>query len=125
MWHRDLPTSVEGQEALQEYITSNNINFDPSVGQWIKYNRKDSLVIANHTPDNLVKIEKALDELSNDEPDMVQIMFKFLEVKQSDLDELAFSWQYSRTGNNVKFDDAGNSLLRHYSYGAIGLRSLI
>lgn len=119
MWHRDLPTSVEGQEALQEYITSNNINFDPSVGQWIKYNRKDSLVIANHTPDNLVKIEKALDELSNDEPDMVQIMFKFLEVKQSDLDELAFSWQYSRTGNNVKFDNAGNSLLRHYSYGTI------
>ena len=118
MWHRILPTGVD-EDKLKEYLASDNIVFDQNIGQWIKYNTKDSLVIARHTPDTLAKIEKALDELGNDEPDMVQIMFKFLEVKQNDLDELAFSWQYSRTGNNVQVADAGNSLLRHYSYGEL------
>lgn len=120
MWHRDLPTSVDNEATLKNLITANNISMDERVGQWIKYNSKDHLIIANNTPDNLEKIEKALDELSNDEPDMVQIMFKFLEVKQSDLDELAFSWQYSRYGKDkYVFDNTGNSLLRHYSYGTI------
>ena len=118
MWHYELPTSVDTINKLKEYITSHNISFDENIGQWIKYNKKDSLVIAYHTPDNLAKIEKALGELSNSEENMVQIMFKFLEVKQDDLDELAFSWQYSRFGNNTHFS-SGNSLLRHYSYGTI------
>jgi general secretion pathway protein D len=43
-------------------------------------------------------------------------MFKFLEVNQSDLDELAFNWQYARTNSNLAFgSNTGNALLRHYA----------
>lgn len=111
-----LPSQISSDTALEEYVVSHGVQFDKNLNQEIKRHRIDGYVIARHTPDNLDKIKQALDDLSSDEPDMVQLMFKFLEVRQDDLDELAFSWQYARTGNNVAFT-SGNSLLRHYSRG--------
>ncbi len=111
-----LPSRIQSDNDLEEYVASYGIKFDKNLKQGVFRHRLDGLVLARHTPDNLVKIEQALDKLASDEPDMVQIMFKFLEVRQDDLDELAFSWQYSRSGNNVAFT-SGNTLLRHYSRG--------
>lgn len=111
-----LPSQIKSDADLEEYIASHGIRFDKSLNQGVFRHRLDGFVLARHTPDNLDKIKQALDDLASDEPDMVQIMFKFLEVRQDDLDELAFSWQYARTGNNLAFT-SGNSLLRHYSRG--------
>lgn len=110
-----LPAKISRN--LKTSLETRNIKFDKEA--YVKVN--GNYVIAYNTPDNLKKIENALLNISTQEPDMVQLMFKFLEVKQDDLDELAFNWQYSRSGNKVHFGtNAGNALLRHYSYDASG-----
>ena len=108
-----LPRKIANN--LQSSLSARNVKFIEGSGAYVKV--MSNYVIACHTPDNLEKIENILLNISSNEPDMVQVMFKFLEVKQDDLDELAFNWQYSRTGNKVAFNtNAGNALLRHYSY---------
>ena len=109
-----LPTSVS--KKLEATLKANGIPIDPAMGTSVKV--LGNYVVARNTPDVLKKIEAVLDELSNDEPDMVQVMFKFLEVKQDDLDELAFNWQYSRRhSGGMNYDiNPTNSLLRHYKY---------
>ena len=99
---------------LKDHLAAYGIEWDDKIGTSISV--KGNFVIARHTPDNLKKIEGLLQEISDDEPDMVQIMFKFLEVKQDDLDELAFNWQYSRGGSHHFGFNSNNSLLRHYYY---------
>ncbi len=104
---------------IESSLATRDIKFDKNKGTYVRV--MGNYVIACHTPDNLKKIENVLLNISSQEPDMVQLMFKFLEVKQDDLDELAFNWQYSRSGNKVHFNtNAGNALLRHYSYDASG-----
>ena len=109
-----LPANIA--KNLEATLRANGIPIDPAMGTSVKV--LNNYVVARNTPEVLKKIELVLDEVSNEEPDMVQIMFKFLEVKQDDLDELAFNWQYSRSNTGgLKFDINGsNSLLRHYSY---------
>ncbi len=72
-------------------------------------------VVSRNTPINQKRIEKWLAANGDKGVPMVQIMFKFLEVSQNDLDELGFSWKYSRTGRKMSFDAGSNALLRHYS----------
>ena len=114
----DITLPAHISKNLTETLKANGIPLDENLGTSAKV--LGNYVVARHTPDMLEKIKVVLEELSNDEPDMVQIMFKFLEVNQNDLDELAFNWQYSRTGNGDKSLDfssnANNQLLRHYHY---------
>ena len=107
-----LPKKIAAN--LKQHLAAYGIVWDDKLGTSIAV--KQNFVIARHTPDNLKKIEGLLQEISDDEPDMVQIMFKFLEVKQDDLDELAFNWQYSRNGSHHFGFNSNNSLLRHYYY---------
>ena len=72
-------------------------------------------IVSKNTPINQRRIENWIALRGGSENKMVQVMFKFLEVAQNDLDELGFSWQYARRGNNMSFDLGSNSLLRHYA----------
>ena len=73
-------------------------------------------IVSKNTPTNQERIENwTASRGTQSSQEMVQIMFKFLEVAQNDLDELGFSWAYSRRGNNGSFDLGSNSLLRHYA----------
>ena len=77
--------------------------------------RARNLVIVRNTPENLKKVGAALDDIREAEP-MVQVMFKFIEVNQDDLDELGFNWAYTRfnSDGSTKFSTNTNKLLRHY-----------
>ena len=112
----DITLPAHISKNLTETLKANGIPLDENLGTSAKV--LGNYVVARHTPDMLEKIKVVLEELSNDEPDMVQIMFKFLEVNQYDLDELAFNWQYTRKGNGDKSLDFSsnnnNQLLRHY-----------
>lgn len=112
----DVTLPVNVAKNIEETLRANGIQIDSAIGTSVKV--LGNYVVARNTPAELKRIEEVLNEVSNDEPDMVQVMFKFLEVKQDDLDELAFNWQYSRNNTGgLKFDINGqNSLLRHYSY---------
>ena len=72
-------------------------------------------IVSKNTPINQRRIANWVALRGDSGSQMVQVMFKFLEVAQNDLDELGFSWQYARRGNNMSFDLGSNSLLRHYA----------
>ena len=110
----DITLPAHISKNLTETLKANGIPLDENLGTSAKV--LGNYVVARHTPDMLEKIKVVLEEISNDEPDMVQIMFKFLEVNQNDLDELAFNWQYSRNGSSGFSSNANNQLMRHYSY---------
>ena len=77
--------------------------------------RQRNHVVVRNTSENLDKIHEILESMRDAEP-MVQVMFKFIEVSQSDLDELGFNWAYSSFGPNGKANGSFNTnqLLRHY-----------
>ncbi|MBE6398798.1 MAG: hypothetical protein E7041_01510 [Lentisphaerae bacterium] len=84
-------------------------------GSSVKLVPQRNHVIVTNTPANLDKVGEALEYMREAEP-MVQVMFKFIEVAQSDLDELGFNWAYSSFGPNGKANGSfnTNNLLRHY-----------
>ena len=113
----DVPSEIKTDKELRNYLAATyGINFDI---EGTDVRKKSDHVIACHTPENLKKIGDALNQLSSKPTYLVQIMFKFIEVAQKDLDELAFNWQYARTGAaNTQFGvNSGNTLLRHYGFG--------
>ncbi len=99
-------------ETLKNYL-SESIPFGE--GTSVDILRARNLVIVRNTPENLKKVSAALEDIRESEP-MVQVMFKFIEVNQDDLDELGFNWSYTRLGSdgNAKFSTNTNQLLRHY-----------
>ena len=71
-------------------------------------------IVSRNTPSNQERIESWTASRGDSGSEMVQIMFKFLEVSQNDLDELGFSWGYARNGKKASFGAGSNALLRHY-----------
>ncbi len=109
--------------ALQPGDTEKTVKDALVAGAQVKFDAGSSLtlnwlrneVISRNTPSNQKKIENWLNANGDKGVPMVQIMFKFLEVAQNDLDELGFNWTYARTNSNVNFGVGSNALLRHYS----------
>ncbi len=99
-------------ESLKSYL-SESIPFGE--GTSVDILRARNLVIVRNTPENLKKVGAALEDIREAEP-MVQVMFKFIEVNQDDLDELGFNWAYTRfnSDGSTKFSTNTNKLLRHY-----------
>ena len=100
-------------ESLKNLFVSQGIPFGE--GTSVEIIRARNHVVVCNTPENLKKVGYVLESMRDSEP-MVQVMFKFIEVNQNDLDELGFNWAYSR------FNSKGytgvmntNELLRHYS----------
>jgi len=106
-------SSDETNETLMENLKSAGVTFD--AGASITAFPVRNEVISRNTPSNQKLIEQWLAANSDKGTPMVQIMFKFLEVAQNDLDELGFNWEYSRFNSNVSFEAGGNALLRHYA----------
>lgn len=99
-------------ESLKNYL-SESIPFGE--GTSVNILRARNLVIVRNTPENLKKVGAALEDIRESEP-MVQVMFKFIEVSQNDLDELGFNWSYTHYNaeGEKKFSTNSNDLLRHY-----------
>lgn len=133
-------------EGIKNRLEAEGVNFGPDAS--VSLVKKRNHVIVRNTPAELKKVAAALENMRTAVP-MVQIMFKFLEVSQKDLDELGFNWSYARptTGSGVGYDPekafntstpeiAGNTraakkdgfsvdknsnaLLRHYGYDGSG-----
>ncbi len=111
----------ESIESLTSALLGAGVTIDKNNGASITYNPVLNEVISRNTPTNQRKIATWLAEHGDQGDPMVQIMFKFIEVSQNDLDELGFNWTYSRMGH-TSFGVGNNSLLRHYSVESGGDR---
>ena len=129
-------------EGIKNRLEAEGVNFGPDAT--VSLVKKRNHVIVRNTPAELKKVAVALENMRTAVP-MVQIMFKFLEISQKDLDELGFNWNYARpmTGSGVGYDPEkmfnsstpeyaantrpakkdgfsvdknSNALLRHYGY---------
>ena len=102
------------KDKLKNALTAAGVSFGPGADLELVPLRNE--IVSKNTPQNQDLIENWTASRSADSKnEMVQIMFKFLEVAQNDLDELGFSWAYSRRGTTGSFDLGSNSLLRHYA----------
>lgn len=87
-------------------FTDAGVPFPP--GSSLVYNDRTSTIITRNTPENLEIFERVLASYSV-VPSQVEIEAKFVEISQSDLDELGFQW---KVGNKAvgSFDvEGGNS----------------
>ena len=64
------------------------------------YNPKTSKLVVKNTPDNLRLVERILKELDI-QPTQVTIEAKFVEISQTDLEELGFDWMFVGTGGDL------------------------
>lgn len=102
------------KDKLKNALTAAGVTFGPGADLELVPLRNE--IVSKNTPMNQDLIENWTASRGADaKNEMVQIMFKFLEVAQNDLDELGFSWAYSRRGTTGSFDLGSNSLLRHYA----------
>ncbi len=102
-----LPTAEE--EALKSFLQRAGVPFDqvPNADLAIA----DGQLIVTNTPRNIEKVENLLRRYN--EIKQVEIESKFLEVQQSDLDEMGVNWLI--TGKNDTFTTSGRSLQDAFS----------
>ncbi len=102
--------SAEATEFEDPITIFQNYGVEFPQGAKITYDQRTSKLIATNTPSNLRKVEKILAEL-NIQPIQVTIEAKFVEISQTDLEELGFEWLYLGDVNqidgfnNVDFSD--------------------
>ena len=100
-------------ESLKAQFEAEGVAFGE--GSDVKIVRARNQVVVRNTPENLKKVDMILQQMRDKDP-MIQVMFKFIEVSQNDLDELGFNWAYSRFNNDyTTVVMNSNELLRHYS----------
>lgn len=90
--------SEDKRGELQSLFEAAGVSFPE--GSQIFYDEKISRLVAINTAENLAKIESELAQFDENMP-MIQVMVKFVQIKQKDLDELAFNWQYAVNSDNL------------------------
>jgi general secretion pathway protein D len=71
-------------------------------GSSIIYNERTSMLIVKNTPENIENLERILPAFV-DIPKQIEIEAKFVEISQTDLDELGFNWKVGsyRSGDTI------------------------
>ncbi|MGI6299999.1 MAG: hypothetical protein ACOX52_02920 [Verrucomicrobiota bacterium] len=88
---RSLTASSRGQlENIRAFFYAAGVPMPP--GSSITYNERISTLIARNTASNLEVLERVLQAI-NIRPSQVEIEAKFVEVTQTDVEELGFEWR--------------------------------
>jgi general secretion pathway protein D len=99
--------ATAGQQDVKALFEGAGVTFP--AGSSIVYNVRTSTLIVNNTSENIEKLERILPAFI-DVPKQVEIEAKFVEISQSDLDELGFQWSvgsYSFGGGGTFSGNAG------------------
>ena len=114
----------DSDDALKGRLVDKGISF--GAGSSIVYDSNLRCVYVTNTPENIDATEKFLEEEYNIPKPMVQVMVKVIEMSQTDINELAFNWQYSvnaktsRTNSDADLKrqtyigESSTELLRYY-----------
>ncbi len=76
-------------------------------GSDAQYNRSTGVLTVRNTPDNLDAVEEAIQEYRRKMPQMIKVNAKFVEVSQTNEEELSFDWVV----NPFSINDAGSAFL--------------
>jgi general secretion pathway protein D len=92
------PSSVS-TEQLKAYFSERGVPFTDTDAT-IAYDRRSGKLIVKNTPENLRRIESLLREIDIETP-LVLIETKFVELTQTNLEELGFEYLFSKNINNA------------------------
>ena len=87
--------AAEGTLNVADYFKQRGVSFNIN-GAKIVYDPRISRLIATNTPENIIAIDNIIRDVNVPNP-QVLIQAKFVELRQSNFDELGFQWQLSRT----------------------------
>ena len=99
----DLP-SYQSDEQLKNDFKAYGVTFPQ--GSLIFYDQKIKSLIAINTIDNHQLIEEAILIQQQNQQPMIQVMVKFIEMSQNDIDELAFNWNLSYNTASVLYENS-------------------
>ena len=92
-------------EALKTYFTERGVPFPEN--STIAYDRRAGKLVVKNTHENLRRLDSLLRALDLDQP-QVLIEAKFVEINQTDLEEIGFEWWISNTRTNAAAPFPGN-----------------
>jgi general secretion pathway protein D len=92
--------AVDAKKEFESY----GINFP--AGTSVTYNSRLGILVVKHSADGLDQIEEIVQSLDKT-PVQVQIETKFLEVRQSELEELGFRWAMGPASQNTIVTETG------------------
>lgn len=101
--------------ALKSYFQSRWINFDD--GAMISYSSLGQRLVVKNTTENLQRMDALLRQLDALEQPMVLVEAKMIELNDTNLDELGFSWSFSASKNDGSWAMAISDPLRHGDTG--------
>ncbi|MFA6566710.1 MAG: hypothetical protein WCS96_00715 [Victivallales bacterium] len=82
-------------QALKDYFSQRGVNFtDASTA--IAYDRRGGKLVVKNSPENLRRLEALLRDLDIETP-LVLIEAKFVELTQTDTEEMGFEWMLNKT----------------------------
>jgi Flp pilus assembly secretin CpaC len=93
---------------MEDYLTTRDINFPE--GASAVYDLRISRLIVRNTPEELLKIKKVLKKLEEAVNPQVSIAAKFIEIRQTDFEELGFEWAVSRANSNFSFPGLSSAM---------------
>ena len=99
--------AAAGMEDLKTFFTNAGVPFPP--GSSLTYFERARTIYVRNTPSNLEIFERVLATF-NVVPSQVEIEAKFIEITQSDLDELGFQWNLGamNLNNNARATSFGS-----------------
>ena len=100
---------------LKALFKDAGVEFPP--GSSITFNQKTSKIIIRNTPKNIEAFLKVLPSFDA-VPTQVEIEARFIDINQTDLDELGFDWQFS--GGKIQGAGVGSTALGGQSYISYG-----
>jgi Flp pilus assembly secretin CpaC len=106
---------------MKNYFIRRNVNFPENTDASVFYDFRISRLIARNTPEELEKIKKILEKLDAAVNPQVSIAAKFIEVNQTDFEELGFEWAAAKEGSNVSFPELSSATRNAYN-NALGTR---
>jgi len=95
---RENVSYLISSEAIITYFTIRGVPF--ASGAAAAWDKKSNTLIVTNTTDNLLLIEKLLGQIDIEMP-LVLIETKFVEIRQSDLEEFGFDWKFNLSAVNV------------------------
>ena len=110
-------TAIVATNEVQSTFRNAGVPFPP--GSSLVYNERTSTIIIRNTPENLEIFERVLSAY-NFIPSQIEIEAKFVQVSQTDLDELGFDWQMG-TKTLGSFDVTGGSGAKTFPPGQRGV----
>jgi len=94
-------------EKLISYFSKRGVSFGPN--SKITYNGRTGKLLVSNTPDNLRRLDELLRQLSVITTPMVMTEIKVIQIKEDDLEELSFYWQFTMEKNsfNIQANTTG------------------